>query len=124
MEELKPVAGNTLGGVKALFHQGSEVEAGEESEYPDLVDGDTSSEEDSDSGGEEEELIDSAGSIQRVSLAETEVEKIEWESMWDEVISGISDGRRLSPEAARRLAQLKEEAVEHAAMWQSQLGKQ
>ena len=124
MEELKPVAGNTLGGVKALFHQGSEVEAGEESEYPDLVDDDTSSEEDSDSGGEEEELIDSAGSIQRVSLAETEVEKIEWESMWDEVISGISDGRKLSPEAARRLAQLKEEAVEHAAVWQSQLGKQ
>ena len=80
------------------------------------MDDDTSSEEDSDSGGEEEELIDSAGSIQRVSLAETEVEKIEWESMWDEVISGISDGRKLSPEAARRLAQLKEEAVEHAAV--------
>ena len=83
---------------------------------PDLVDKDTSSEEDSDSGGEEEKLMDSAGSVQVSSLAKAGVEKIEWESMWDEVISGISDGRKLSPEAARRLAQLKEEAVEHAAV--------
>ena len=91
MEGLKPVAGNTMDGVKVLLYQGSEVEAihgsnREDSDAvgdsePDLVDDDTSSEEDSDSGGKEKKLVDSAGSVQVDSVAEAGVEKVEWESM-------------------------------------------
>ena len=75
MEELKPVAGDTPDGVKALIHRGSEVEAGEESEYPrnmpDTVDDNTSSEEDPDSDEDSDSAVDL--SALDISGADTEV---------------------------------------------------
>ena len=105
MEELKPVAGNTLGGVKALTHQGVSIETGVKPEN-----------------------VKAAGSTQDGAAPEAapegDTDSVEWESMWDEVISGISDGRQLNTEDAKRLVQLKEKAVRHAAVWQTHLGKQ
>jgi hypothetical protein len=105
MEELKPVAGNTLGGVKALAHQGASLEAGGRPEN-----------------------VKAAGSTQ-VGVAleaapEGDTDSVEWESMWDEVINGIGDGRKLNTGDAKRLVQLKEKAVRHAAVWQTHVGKQ
>ena len=91
VEGLKPVAGNTLGGVKALAHQGATPEAGG---IP--------------------ERVKAAGSIQGGAAPEVGTGKVEWESMWDEVINGISDGRELDTEDAKKLVQLKEKAMKHA----------
>ena len=101
MEGLKPVAGNTLGGVNALAHQGASLGAGG---IP--------------------EKVKAAGSIQGGAAPEVSTRKVEWESMWDEVINGISDGRKLDTEDATKLVQLKEKAMKHAAVWQTHLGKQ
>jgi nucleoid DNA-binding protein len=88
MEGLKPVTCNTLGGVKALAHQGASLEA-----------------------GLRPEKVKAAGSIQGGAAPESITGSVEWESMWDEVINGISDGRKLNTEDAKRLVQLKEKAV-------------
>ena len=42
--------------------------------------------------------------------------EVECKSMWDEVINGISDGRKLGTDDAKKLAQLKEKAVKHDAV--------
>ena len=44
--------------------------------------------------------------------------------MWGEVINGISDGRKLGTEDAKKLAQLKEKAVKHATVWQTHIREQ
>jgi hypothetical protein len=49
---------------------------------------------------------------------------LEWESMWDEVIHNICDGRVLDTSASNRMKVLKDRAAECARTWSSQLGKQ
>ena len=105
MEELKPVAGNTLGGVKALAHQGASLEA---EMRP----------------GKVKAAGSAQGGVAPEAAPESGTGSVEWESMWDEVINGIGDGRKLNTEDAKRLTQLKEKAVRHAAVWQTHVGKQ
>ena len=104
MEGLNPVAGNTLGGVKALAHQGASLEAEVRSGN-----------------------VKAAGSALGGAVPEAAPEggtaSVEWGSVWDEVIHGISDGRKLDTEDAKRLLQLKEKAVRHATVWQTYIGK-
>ena len=71
-EGLKPVAGKMLGGVKALARQGASLEA----------------------GGMPKE-VKAAGSTQGEAAPEGSARSIEWESMWDEIVNGINDGRKL-----------------------------
>ena len=105
MEGPTPVTGNTLGGVKALAHQGASLEAEVRAEN-----------------------VKAAGSAQGGVAPEAAPEdgtgSVEWDFMWDEVINGISDGRKLDTEGAKKLVQLKEKAVRHAAVWQTHVGKQ
>ena len=101
MKGLKPVACNTLGGVGALAHQGASLE-----------------------GGGIPEKVKAAGSIQDGAAPEVSTRKVEWESMWDEVINGMSNGRKSDTEDAKKLVRLKEKAVKHAVVWQTHLGKQ
>ena len=93
-EGLKPMTGNTLGGVKSLARQGASLEA--------VV---------------VPEKVNAAGSVRDKTTPEVDAGEVEWESMWDEVISGISDGRKLNSKDAKKLTHLKEKAVKHAVVW-------
>ena len=70
------------------------------------------------------EKVKVAGSVQCRAPSEVDAREVEWESMWDEVINGISDGRKLGTEDAQKLAQVKEKAVKHVAVWQTHRGEQ
>jgi hypothetical protein len=115
MEGLKPVAGNTLSGVKALAHQGASLEAEMRSGKVKAA-GSTQ--------GEAAKTQNNNCVLAPEAAPEGGTGSVEWESTWDEVINGISDGRKLDTEDAKRLAQLKEKAVRHAAVWQTHVGKQ
>ena len=58
------------------------------------------------------------------SAVKTGSPAMEWKSMWDEVLNGISDGRELSKADAEMPEQLKGQAAEHTLVWDSQTGKQ
>ena len=103
-----------------------DTSSGDESgSEPDLVDDDTSSDDESDSDVCEEELRAAGATRSRANLDPGgENLAVEWESMWDEVLDGISDGRELTETDKKKLEKLKRQAVEHAGTWDSQIGKQ